>query len=192
MLRTGVASVVVSVVALAACSSGGGGSSPSLSMDDLDKAGKAKECPVDLAKAADKVGLDPQGKVAVDVERGSGKGDVFGGDSAIEAMGGIYIECTATTHGHKEVRAVVFGSKHRGAANILLPQLSHDLALPVDQLRVLAERAAKTDVGDRIDLDTDAPGAVELVDIDGAQSGVIYVFADGATRDQAEKILDEL
>lgn len=172
------AGLAVVVVIAGACSGGGS----SLSLDDLRDTGS--KCPVDVAGA-----VDGAGKVSVDVEEGSGTGDLD--DSAIDQAGGIYVECTVPVD-DGEVDVVLFGSKHKSAVNLLLPQINADLDMGVDELPKVVDRYMAADDGELIDLPDGAPGAIAPVDIEDAESGVLYVSSDSLSPKQVRKIAESI
>ena len=183
MVAGGVA--LLSVVAWA-CSSGG--DDAALSLDDLRDAGDG--CPVDLA-GSDLV-ADQVGEVEVEVTEGSGDGGLD--DAAIDQAGGVYVECRLSGAGG--TLAVVYASEQPGALGLLLPQLQSDLDLAADDLEVVMAAFDDTDGGDLVELSAEGPVAVARLDVDGAESAVLYVSTDGATpaevHDATEAMLDAL
>ena len=168
----------------------GGGGGSSLSRDDL--AGAGSECPVDLAAAVADAGLEVGGDVAVEVTEGTGDG---GEDaSAIDQVGGVYVECTLPAgDGDGDVTAVVFASDRPGAIGMLLPVLSRDLDLGVDDLQDVFDRVEGTDEGELADLGADGPAAAARLDVDGAESAVLYVSASsGASPEQVRAVAQAL
>jgi hypothetical protein len=185
----GLAALVALGTAAAACSGdddGGGGSG--LSRDDLASA--SSECPVDLPAAATAAGLDAGGDVAVEVTEGSGDGGPD--DAAVDQVGGVYVDC-ALPVADGELTAVVFASDQPGAIGLLLPQIQHDLALDVDELQSLFDRVDATDEGKLIDLGADGPAAAARIDVDGAESAVLYVSASsGASPEEVRAVAEDL
>lgn len=182
----------VAVVALSAvaggCSDDDGDGGSSLSRDDLAEAGS--ECPVDLAAAVAGAGLDADGDTAVEVTEGSGEG---GQDAAaIDQVGGVYVECTQPVADGGEVTAVVLASERPEAVGLLLPLISHDLDLTADDLEGVFDSVQQTDVGELADLDADGPAAVARLDIDGAESGVLYVSSSRASADEVRTVAEDL
>jgi hypothetical protein len=161
-------------------------------MDRLADGGAA--CPVDLDEAVAAAGIEAgDGEVAVEVSEGSGDG---GQDaSALDQVGGVYVDCTRPVDGG-EVTAVVFASERPEAVGLLLPQLQHELDLDIDALPDVLDRVEATDEGDLVDLGAEGPVAVARIDVDGAESAVVYVSAPDLSTDEvqtvAEKILDDL
>ena len=183
----GLVTVVLLGAGVAGCSDDDGGGA-SLARDDL--AGAGDECPVDLAAAADAAGLGADATTAVEVTEGSGDG---GEDaSAIDQVGGVYVECTLPVADGGEVSAVVFASDEPEAVGLLLPLISHDLGLTADDLEGVFDRVQRTDVGELADLGADGPAAVARLDIDGAESGVLYVSSSGASADQVRTVAEDL
>lgn len=190
---TGLVAVVVLSVAAGGCSDdddngGSGGGSGSLSQDDL--AGAGSECPVDLTAAVAEAGLDTDGDVTVEVTEGSGGGGQD--DAAIDQVGGFYVACTQPVTDGGEITAVVFGSEQPGAVGMLLPQIAADLDLTADDIEGVFDRVQRTDVGELADLDAEGPVAVARIDIDGAESGVLYVSSSGVSPDEVRAVADDL
>ena len=184
---------VVVAVSLGGCS---GDDGSSLSRDGLAEGGS--DCPVDLAGAVTAAGVEGDaGPVTAEVSTGSGEG---GRDaSALDQAGGVYVECTQPVGGG-EVTAVVFASERPAAISLLLPLLQHDLQLAVDDLPGLVERAQSADEGELIDTGGEGAAAVGRLDVDGAESAILYVSASTApaaaspaqVRAIAEDLLDDL
>lgn len=189
---TGLVAVVVLSVGAGGCSDddggGGGSGGGSLSQDDL--AGAGGECPVDLTAAVAEAGLDADGDVTVEVTEGSGGGGQD--DAAIDQVGGFYVACTQPVTGGGEITAVVFGSEQPGAVGMLLPQIAADLDLTADDIEGVFDRVQRADVGELADLDAEGPAAVARIDIDGAESGVLYVSSSGASPDEVRAVADDL
>jgi len=183
-----VAVVALSVAAGGCGDDGGGGGGGSLSQDDL--AGAGSECPVDLAAAVDAAGLEAAGDPTVDVTEGSGDG---GQDAAaIDQVGGVHVDCTQPVADGGEVTAIVFASEQPGAVGLLLPQIAADLDLTADDLEGVFDRVQRTGVGELADLDAEGPAAVARLDIDGAESGVLYVSSSGASPDEVHAVAEDL
>lgn len=171
------------VLAVGACSSGGG---PELSIDDLRDTGD--RCPVALA-GTDLV-ADELGPVEVDVTEGSGDGDAAAGDSAIDQAGGVYVECrTGDADG---TVAVVFASPRPNAMALLLPLVSQDLGLTTDQLEDVLTAYEDTDDGELVDLGAEGPAAAVRIEVDDAESAVLYLSTDGAAPDEVAATAREL
>jgi hypothetical protein len=66
-------------------------------------------------------------------------------------------------------------SDRPGAIGLLLPPVQRDLELSGHELVGIADRAADTDEGGLIDPGAEGPAAAARLDIDGAESGVLYV-----------------
>jgi hypothetical protein len=201
---------VLALVLLGACV--GGGDEPSLSMDQLD--GTGRTCPVDLDNAVAAAGLgEPDADVHVEVERGSGEGDpragALAGETPIEQVGGVYVECTLPVgDGHREgdggdgdareISSYLLATEQPRAINLLLPLIQRDLELGVDDLNGISDRFAATDEGEIVDLGADGPAAAARIEVDDADSAVLYVSATGGAtspaqvRTVAENLLDEL
>jgi hypothetical protein len=191
-----VISVLPALVLLGACS----GDDPSLSMDGLEDAGET--CPVDLDAAAAAADLADEGAaVEVTVEQGSGEGGLDA--PAIDQFGGVYVECRRPAAGSEddegpELASFLVASDQPGAINVMLPRISADLGLTVDDLQEISDRFAAADEGETVDLGADGPGAAARIAVDGADSAVLYVSAtDGAAsaaqvRDVLQRLLDEL
>jgi hypothetical protein len=131
------------------------------------------------------------------VERGSGEG---GGEaSAIDQVGGLYVECTRPVgDGGGEVASYVFASEQPQAISLLLPLIQQDLDLRIEDVESIFERFGATEPGSLVDLGVDGPGAVAPIDVADAASAVLYVSAaeGGASPAQvrtiAQHILDGL
>jgi hypothetical protein len=173
---------VLVAVAAAACSSGDGDAA--LTLDDLRDAGD--DCPVDLA-GTDLV-ADEVGPIEVEVTEGSGDGDA--GDSAIDQAGGVYVECR--TGGDAGTRAVVYASEQPNAFSILLPQAAQDLGLAADDLQVLLGAYDDAGSGDLVELGAEGPVAAARIDVDGAESAVLYLSTDDASPEEVEDTVEEL
>jgi hypothetical protein len=188
---TGLVAVVVLGVGAGGCSDDDGGGNDdggSLSQDDL--AGAGSECPVDLTAAVAEAGLDADGDVTVEVTEGSGGGRQD--DAAIDQVGGFYVACTQPVTDGGEITAVVFGSEQPGAVGMLLPQIAADLGLTADDVEGVFDRVQRTAVGGLADLDVEGPAAVARIDIDGAESGVLYVSSSGASPDEVRAVAEDL
>jgi hypothetical protein len=164
-------------------------------MDDLADSGTT--CPVDIDAAVSAAGLDSTAaRTKVDVSRGTGDG---GRDaSALDQVGGVYVECTRSVGGG-DVTVVVFASDQLGAIGLLLPQIQHDLDLDVDALAAIVDRAREGDANDLIDLGAEGPATAARIDVDDAKSAVLYLSASivppaspEQTQTMAEKLLDDL
>jgi hypothetical protein len=175
------------VLLLGAC--GGGGDGSSLTMDDLRKGGDT--CPVDLGGAAVAAGLTTdEGEVAVEVTEGSGDGGLD--DAAIDQVGGVYVECTLTGD-DGDVNAVLFASERAQAIGLVLPMLQRDLELASADLGAVVERFDDSDAGEPFDLGADDPvAAAARLDVDGAESAVLYVSAPQASPQQVQDLTDGL
>ena len=183
----GLVAVVVLGAAAGGCGDddGGGGS---LARDDLAETGS--DCPVDLAAAVAEAGLDAGGDLTVEVTEGSGGGGQD--DAAIDQFGGVHVACTQPVTEGGEVTAVVFASEQPGAVGLILPQIAADLDVASDELEGVFDRVQRTDVGELADLDAEGPAAVARIDIDGAESGVLYVSSSGASPDEVEAVAGHL
>jgi hypothetical protein len=95
-----------------------------------------------------------------------------------------------------DVTAVVFAAEQPRAIVVVLPHAHRYLRFaagdPEDQLAAFDE----TDAGELVDLGIEGPVAIARLDVDGAESAVLYVSAPSAAsnevRDAAEAILDDL
>jgi hypothetical protein len=102
--------------------------------------------------------------------------------------------------GDGEVTAVVFASEQPAAIGLLLPLLQHDLQLAADDLPALVDRAQDADVGELIDTGGEGSAAVGRLDVDGAESAILYVSASAdpsaaspsQVRSIAEDLLDDV
>jgi hypothetical protein len=180
------APVLLLPLLLGACS--GGGDDASLSMDGLRDTGDT--CPVELDAAVVDAGLaSGEGAVDVEVTEGSGTGDAE--DSAIDQVGGVYVECRRAVD-DGDVTAVVFASDQPQAIGLMLPTLQNDLDLAADDLEPIVDQLGDTDAGELLDLGGDARAAAAPVDVDGAESAVLYVSASSATPQQTQAIAEQL
>ena len=170
----GVALLTALVLLTGACSSGD--DDAALSLDDLRGAGD--ECPVDLAGSA--LVADQVGEIEVEVTEGSGEGDV--GDPAIDRTVGVHVECR--TGGDGGTLAVVYASEEPGALAMLLPLALRDLDLASDDADVLLSAYDDTGAGDLVELSEEGPVAIAKIDVDGAESAVLYLSTNGATPDE--------
>jgi hypothetical protein len=174
--------LAVTVAGLAgACSSGG--ADAAFTLDELRTAGDT--CPVDLASTG--LAPDDAGDVEVDVVEGSAPGG---------QVSGVDVECTLPVDGGGDVTAVVFASEQPGAIRLVLPDALRHLRLPADDLEGVLAAFDDADAGELVDLGAEGPVAIARVDVDGAESAVLYVSAPSAApddvRDATEVILDEL
>ncbi len=186
-LAPGVSAAAAAVALLVgACSSGSGDAA--LSLDDLRDAGD--ECPVDLA-GSDLV-VDQVGPVEVAVTEGTGEGELD--DAAIDQAGGVYVECRVG--GDDGTLAAVYASEEPGALGLLLPLLALDRGLTSVELEVVMAAYDDTDDGDLVELSAEGPVAVARLDVEGAESAVLYVSTNGATpvdvHAATEQLVDDL
>ena len=170
-----------------ACSSGRDEDDAAFTLDELRSAGDA--CPVDLASTG--LAPDGAGEVEVDVVGGSAPGR-----SAIARAGGVYVECTVPVDGGGDVTAVLFASEQPGAIMLVLPLAQRHLRLAADDLEGQLAAFDDADAGELVDLTAEGPVAIARLDVDGAESTVLYVSAASAApddvRDATEAILDQL
>jgi hypothetical protein len=180
--------LAVTVVGLAvACSSGG--ADGALTLDELRTAGDT--CPVDLPSTG--LAPDDAGHVEVDVVEGSAVGDA---GSRIGQMSGVYVECTLPVDGGGDVTAVVFAAEQPRAIVLVLPHANRYLGLAADDLESQLAAFDDADPGQLVDLGAEGPLAIARLDVDDAESAVLYVSAPRASphdvRDATEEILDDL
>lgn len=169
------------------CSSGGG---TSISVGDLADAGDA--CPVDLESAATEAGLDP-GPSGPEVEVVEDSADGGPQESALDRVGGVYVECNQHfADGEGSVTAVVVTAESSDAATVLGPQLVMYARLSREQLIDILERVPETDEGTQVDLGTDAAVVLVPVDVGGATSAMLLVRSREASPDRVEAIADQL
>jgi hypothetical protein len=180
-------SVVVAALVAGACSGGDDDGGGGLSLEGLRGAGD--ECPVDLAGS--ELAADDIGPVEVEVTEGTGEGELD--DTALDQAGGVYVECR--TAGDDTV-AVVYASEQPEAVSLLLPLVQRDLGLAADDLEVILAAYDDAGDGDLVELGAEGPVAVGRLDVDGAESAVLYLSAVSATsrevQDAAETMLDQL
>ena len=174
--------LAVTVAGLAgACSSGS--ADAAFTLEELRTAGDT--CPVDLASTS--LAPDDAGEVEVDVVEGS----VPDGQ-----VSGVYVECTLPVDEGGNVTAVVFASEQPGAIRLVLPHAQRYLRVAADALEGQLAAFDNADAGELVDLGAEGPVAIARLDVDGAESAVLYVSAPLATpddvRDATEGILDEL
>jgi hypothetical protein len=158
-----------------------------LSQDGLAAAGDT--CPVDLPGAVAAAGLEADGDLTVEVTEGTGDAGVDG--AAIDQVGGVHVACSQPL-GLGEVEAVVFASDRPGAVGLLLPQIQGDLGVAADDIEDLFRRTEGTDVGELVDLGVAGPAALARLDVDGAESGVLYVFSSSASPDEVRAVAEHL
>jgi hypothetical protein len=181
-----VLAVTVAVLA-GACSPGG--ADAAFTLEELRTAGDT--CPVDLAGT----GLAPDDavNVEVDVVEGSAPGDA---GSRIGQMSGVYVECTLPVDGGGDVTAVVFAAEQPRAIVVVLPHANRYLRLAADDLEDQLAAFDDADAGQLVDLGAVGPVAIARLDVDGAESAVLYVSAPSAApddvQDATEGILDGL
>jgi hypothetical protein len=189
------------VAIVGACSDGGG---PSLSVEQMRDAGG--RCPVDLEAAVAASRLDsPGGDLTVEVSEGSGEvpqdasvGDwTEQGHSAVDWYDAVVVTCIqAVDGGDVTVELMAVRRPQAGTAvGLVLPQVARDLALTADELEGLIARFEAADAGDLVDLGGEAPIAVAPLDVDGAESAVLYVSAaevDAATPADVRAIAEDL
>ena len=177
------ASVVGVALVVGACSGGDGEGGGGLSVDGLRGAGD--ECPVDLAGS--ELAADDLGPVEVEVTEGTGEGELD--DTALDQAGGVYVECR--TAGADTV-AVVYASEQPDALALLLPRVQSDLGLAADDLEVIL--AAYDDAGDGalVELGAEGPAAVVRLDVDGAESAVLYLSTVSATSREVQDAAEDM
>jgi hypothetical protein len=160
-----------------------GGADAAFTLDELRTAGDT--CPVDLASTS--LAPDDGGEVEVDVVEGTAPGG---------QVSGVYVECTLPVDGGGDVTAVVFASEQPGAISLVLPHAQRHLRLVADDLEGVLAAFDDTDAGELVDLGAEGPVAIAHLDVDGAESAVLYVSAPSAApddvRDATEGILDDL
>jgi hypothetical protein len=184
--------LAVTVAGLAgACSSGGADAADAaFTLDELRTT--ADTCPVDLASTG--LAPDDAGDVEVDVVEGSAPGGA--GASAIDQVSGVYVECTLPVDGGGDVTAVVFASEQPGAVSLLLPHAQRHLRLAADDLEGVLAAYDDADAGELVDLGAEGPIAIARLDVEGAESAVLYVSSPSATpdevRDATGRLLDKL
>jgi hypothetical protein len=174
--------LAVTVAGLAgACSSAG--ADAAFTLDELRTAGDT--CPVDLTSTG--LASDDGGEVDVDVVEGSAPGG---------QMSGVYVECTLPVDGGGDVTAVVFASHQPRAIRLMLPHAQRYLRLAADDLEDQLAAFDEADAGELVDLGAEGPVAIARLDVDGAESAVLYLSAPSAApgdvRDATEAILDDL
>ena len=164
-----------------ACSSGG--ADAAFTLDQLRTADDT--CPVDLAST--RLAPEHGGEVDVDVVEGA----VPGGQ-----VSGVYVECTLPVDGGGDVTAVVFASEQPRAIRLVLPHAQRHLRLAADDLEDQLAAFDEADAGTLVDLGAEGPVAIARLDVDGAESAVLFVSAPSAApedvRDATEAILDDL
>jgi hypothetical protein len=165
-----------------ACSSGG--ADAAFTLDELRTAGDT--CPVDLARTS--LAPDDGGEVEVDVVEGTAPGS---------QVSGVYVECTLAVDGGGDVTAEVLASEQPpGAISLVLPHAQRYLRLAADDLEGVLTAFDDADAGELVDLGAEGPVAIARLDVDGAESAVLYVSAPSAApddvRDATEGILDDL
>ncbi len=179
--------LAVAVAGLVGACSSGRDDEAAFTLDELRTAGDA--CPVDLANT----GLAPDGAGEVEVTVVDGS---VPGQSAIAEQSGVYVECTVPVDGGGDVTAVLFASEQPGAITLVLPYALRHLRLGVDDLEGVVAAFDDADAGELVDLRAEGPVAIARLDVDGAESTVLYVSAASAApddvRDATEAILDEL
>jgi hypothetical protein len=163
-----------------ACSSGG--ADAAFTLDELRTA--SDTCPVDLASTG--LAPDDAGDVEVDVVEGSAPGG---------QVSGVWVECTLPVDEGGDVTAVVFASEQPGAIRLVLPYALRLLRLAADDLEGVLAAFDDADAGELVDLGAEGPVAIARLDVDGAESTVLYVSAPSAApddvRDATEGIVDE-
>ena len=163
-----------------ACSSGDDGG---LSLDDLRDTGDT--CPVDLANLPF---LADQVDAGVEVEVHEGTGDGGLSDPAIDQLGGVHVECRAADG----TVAVIYGSEQPNALALLLPMLARDLGLSGDEAEVVLAAYDDAEAGDLVEVGAEGPAAAVRLDIDGAESGVLYLSTISATPEEVASAAEEL
>ena len=92
--------------------------------------------------------------------------------------------------------AVVFASEQPGAISLVLPLAQRYLRLAADDLEDQLAAFDDADAGELVDLGAEGPVAIARLDVDGAESAVLYVSAPSAAPDDVrhatEGILDDL
>jgi hypothetical protein len=176
------------LVLVGSCSDGD--DDASLTMSDLREAGST--CPADLDGAVVEAGLTEDGnetEAAVEVSEGSGDGGRD--DTAIDQVGGVYVECTRPVEDGTAM-VVVFASERPAAVELLIPLMSRDLELSSDDLHEVVTRYVDTGVGELVDLGIDGPAALGRIEVDDAESAVLYVSIPEASADQVRAIAEDL
>jgi hypothetical protein len=164
-----------------------GASSPdadaAFTLDELRTAGET--CRVDLASTG--LAPDDGGEAEVDVVECSAPGG---------QVSGVYVECTLPVDWGGDVTAVVFASEQPGAISLVLPLAQRYLRLAADDLEDQLAAFDDADAGELVDLGAEGPVAIARLDVDGAESAVLYVSAPSAAPDDVrhatEGILDDL
>jgi hypothetical protein len=180
--------IAVTVAGLAgACSTAK--ADAAFTLDELRTAGDT--CPVDLASTG--LAPDDAGNVEVDVVEGSAPGDA---GSLIGQMSGVYVECTVPVDEGGNVTAVVFAAEQPRAIVLVLPHAHRLLRFAADDLDDQLAAFDEADPGELVDLGAEGPVAIARLDVDGAESAVLYVAAPSAAaddvRDATEGILEDL
>ncbi|MGI5352086.1 hypothetical protein ACQEU8_28430 [Streptomyces sp. CA-250714] len=164
--------VVVAAV-LASCSqqarddgedSGGGKRQRSapLSVADIERmaAGPGSRCPVryDMAGAARAAGVDGAGAVTAGSVEGELPDDA---DSPLARADGALVDCGYRL-GKERVRLFTIGVTKGAAVSVLLPQIQHDAAIPMDELLGYARRAQRAKRGEPLLTSSGNVAAVRL------------------------------
>lgn len=166
----------------------GGDRPPQLTRQDLATTGDT--CPVDLAAAVAGVGLEPA-PGGVEVEAVESTGNTGADASALDRASGVEIDCQQDLD-EGSVKVTILATEQPDAFSVILPLLFRSVELDDDELDDLVDQAHVTPEGHLVDLGDDAHAAVARIDIEGAESGVLYVESGAADPSQVRRIADRL
>ena len=166
----------------------GGDRPPRLTRQELATTGDT--CPVDLAAAVAVAGLEPA-PGGVEVEAAQSTGNAGADASALDRASGVEVRCRQDLD-EGSVTVTILATEQPEAFSLVLPMLLRSVDLNDDELDDLAEQAHVTPEGHLVDLGDDARAAAARIDVEGAESGVLYVESGSVAPSQLRRIADRL